>query len=49
MSVSQSQIAREVAANPGLGELQAYYRLKAINDLHRSGELAKAGYRHLLK
>jgi hypothetical protein len=47
--ISESQIDRECAACPGLGRLQAYYRLSGLARLQRSGELRKQGYRHMLK
>ena len=46
--IRQEQIDRE-AERAGITPLQAYYRLSAIQVLRRNGELAKAGYRHLLK
>lgn len=45
---SQANIARHAEA-AGITTLQAYYNIKAIEALQRRGELAKAGYRHLLK
>lgn len=46
--INQNEIDR-LAKLAGITPLQAYYNLSAIKGLRQSGELAKAGYRHLLK
>lgn len=45
---NEQEIDRMVKAN-GITRLQAYRNIKTLDMLRRRGDLAKAGYRHLMK